>query len=292
MVTLDLEYFKEQLDAKEDMLAMTTNFLVGTQKNLELKNIELTEAQRDIFDSVSFAKIIQTSLQPDVNVLKVFFKDACYSILQQIGIGGDTIFIKSTNTGVFFGLLDATGHGIPGAMLSISGSLILNELSLSFALDKPKALLELLNYRLYNTFNRDRHSVAHFEGTMFHYSYQSNKIDYCSANGKALLISNDGKISSLPNSKSSIGSEHQIELNNFELHFEKGCKLILFSDGLVDQFGGKNNRKYMSSQLKKLLELNNNKSASELSEIILHNFHDWKGATKQTDDVSFKIIEF
>ncbi|PBQ30982.1 hypothetical protein CNR22_04090 [Sphingobacteriaceae bacterium] len=292
MKELNVSYYKEQLDAKEDMLARTTNFLAGIQQELELKNEALSETQRDIFGSVSFAKIIQTSLQPDASLLKVFFKDALYTIKQQIGIGGDTIFIKSTNAGVFFGLLDATGHGIPAAMLSISGSLILNELSFSLAVDNPKTLLELLNYRLFNTFNSNRQSVAHFEGTLFHYSYQSNKIAYCSANGKALQISTLGEVKPLLISKSSIGENQKVQLENFDLKFDVGDKLLLFSDGLVDQFGGQYDRKYMSSRLKKLLELNYKKSASELSEIICHEHDAWKGTNKQTDDLSFKIIEF
>jgi len=189
-------------------------------------------------------------------------------------------------------LLDATGHGIPAAMLSISGSLILNELSHSLAVDNPKTLLELLNYRLFNTFNSNRQSVAHFEGTLFHYSYQSNKIVYCSANGKALYISTRGEVIALPASKLSIGENQKILLENSELEFAAGDKLLIFSDGLVDQFGGPDDRKYMSTRLKKLMELNYTKSASELSEIISLEHEAWKGTNTQTDDLSFKIIEF
>ncbi len=292
MAEPDITYYKEQLTAKEDMLARTTQFLVGTQKALEKMNNDLSETQRGIFESVSFANIIQTSLQPDINVLKVFFKDANYKVLQQIGIGGDTVFIKSTNTGVFFGLLDATGHGIPAAMLSTSGLLILNELSHSLALDSPKTLLELLNYRLFNTFNKNKPSVAHFEGAVFHYSYQTNKICYSSANGKALLLTKEGNISQIPVTKASIGENQQISLDGFQLSYSKGDKLILYSDGLVDQFGGNNNRKYMRSQLKRMLGLYHTKSASELTDIILNDHIQWRGSNIQTDDVSFKIIEF
>lgn len=288
----NVEYYKEQLDAKEDMLVRTTGYLVGTQQVLEQKNHELTEIQREIFQSVSFAKIIQNSLQPDIDILKIFFSDASYKVLQQIGIGGDCIFIKSTNSGVFFGLLDATGHGIPAAMLSISGVLILNELTHSLSLENPKALLELLNYRLYNTFNRDNLSVAHFEGTVLHYSYITRKLTYCSANGKAFYITKNGIIQQIPVSKTSVGENLQSEIKTFDLPFEKGDKLMLFSDGLVDQFGGEQNRKYMSRRLKTLLETHYHQPVNELTNIILNDHKQWKGNHKQTDDVSFKLIEF
>lgn len=285
-------YYREQLEAKEDMLARTTAFLVGMQRTLEEKNRLLTDTQNSIFESVSFARIIQTSLQPDVGILKIFFQDADYKVLQQLGISGDTVFIKNTNTGVFFGLLDATGHGIPAAMLSISGLLILNELSQSLSLDNPKALLELLNYRLYNTFNSANHSLAHFEGTVFHYSYQTKRLNYSSANGKVLLISSNGEIHPVPVSKYSIGEKQKLVLENFELEYRKGDKLMLFSDGLIDQFGGPSDRKFMISQLRKILSENHSKPVTELSDLLLNSHRNWKGSNDQTDDISFKLIEF
>lgn len=289
---MDLDYYKEQLEAKEDMLFRTTAFLGDIQKKLEIKNEELNEKQRDILSSFDFAKIIQTSVQPDVNILKVFFKDAHYKVLQQIAIGGDTIFIKNTSSGVFFGLLDATGHGIPAAMLSISGSLILNDVSTSMEIDSPQVLLDLLNYRLYNTFNRNKQSVAHFEGALFYYSFKSNKITYCSANGKALFVTKNGLVTPLSRSKTSIGQNQNIHLCNFELKYEKHGKLVLFSDGLVDQFGGKEDKKYMIRQLRELLQQNHHKTTDALAETILQAHINWKGTNNQTDDLSYVIIEF
>lgn len=83
---------------------MTTKFLVDSQKTLDEKNKELTNSYQEIFDSVTFAGLIQQSLLPDINVLKIFFKDAAFRAMQQISIGGDTVFIKNTHKGVMFGL--------------------------------------------------------------------------------------------------------------------------------------------------------------------------------------------
>lgn len=285
-------YYKEQLEAKEDMLARTTQFLVSTQDKLQQKNKELTETQSNIFESVSFAQIIQNSLQPNPDILKIYFSDASYHVSQQIGIGGDTVFIKSTNNGVFFGLLDATGHGIPAAMLSISGLLILNELSQSLALDSPKSLMELLNFRLYNTFNTARHSLAHFEGTIFHYSSRTNELVYSSANGKALLIDSHGQITSLPVTKCSVGDKLKMNIENNALPIEKGAKLVLFTDGLVDQFGGPTDRKFMTAQLKRILTQGCHLSVADLSKLIYEQYENWKGNNAQTDDLSYLIIQF
>jgi len=288
----DKSYFQEQLEAKNDMLARTTDYMNQIENLLTEKNLHLVDLQRGVSDSINFAKLIQTSLLPDANILKVFFKDAAYKVVQKIGIGGDTIFIKNTNSGIIFCLLDATGHGIPGAMLSISGTLILNDIISSIEIDDPAVLLKFLNYRLHKTFRNDKNSIAHFEGIVFYYSSINNKLSYSSAKGKGFLFNSTGDIISLASSKTSIGENLNTNFDTFDVPFQKGEKLILFSDGLIDQFGGEQDKKYTTFRLKKLLVNNSEKTVSELIEIIYEECFSWKGDGGQTDDLSFKIIEF
>ena len=289
---METAYFKEQLKAKEDMLAQTTRFLLQTQHHLEEKNNELRIVNKDIFDSISFASIIQSSLLPDVDILKVFFKDASYKIIQQIGIGGDTIFIKNTNKGVVFGLLDSTGHGVPAALLSISGTLLLKELMATMEIDNPQTLLNLLNYQLHKTFNNGRSSIAHKEGIMFSFSSTQKSLTYSSAKGKALILHKNGELNELANTKKSIGDDAKTEFELFEIKIEPGDKLVIYSDGLVDQFGGDRDKKFTRERLKSLLVKTPNETAGKLVTIIEQEFKLWKKENKQTDDVSFMIIEF
>ena len=291
-IKLELNIYKEQLEAKEDMLARTTKFLVDMQNSLEEKNKELTQTYQEIFESVKFAGLIQKSLLPDVNVLKVFLKDVVYRVIQQISIGGDTIFIKNTNKGIMFGLFDATGHGIPGAMLSISGSLMLNELTSSMEIDSPKVLAKLFNYQLYNTFNRDSYSIGHMEGTICYFSPMSNKLVYCSARGKGFHIPLHGNIQQLSNSKNAIGDISNGDFENFELDINQGDKILLYSDGLVDQFGGESYKKFSRERLRQLLIHNREKDVKQLALLIENEHKIWRGSNIQTDDVSFKLIEF
>lgn len=289
---MDIEYYKEQLEAKEDMLARTTHYLTQIQNSLTEKNLYLSYIQRDINESINFAQLIQTSLLPEAAILKVYFTDALYKVSQRIGIGGDTIFIKNTNSGVIFCLLDATGHGIPGAMLSISGSLILNDIISSIEIDDPGILLKLLNYRLYETFNNSKYSIAHFEGTAFYYSSENHTLSYSSAKGKAFLLNIAGDVVALETSKMPVGENPHSKFDTWELPIRKGEKLMLFSDGLTDQFGGEYDKKYGYARLKQLLSDNVSKNISQLTEIIYQEYLDWRGGSEQTDDVSFKLIEF
>ena len=289
---MDIEYYKEQLHAKEDMLARTTKYLTDIRLDLQEKNRELSEAYRDIFGSIRFAELIQRSLLPDINILNIFFQDAAYSVMQQIGIGGDAVFIKNTSQGIVFGLTDSTGHGVPAALLSISGSLMLNELTTSIEIERPNDLVKLINYQLYNTFNSNQHSIAHMEGTVCYYSTKKRKLSYCSANGKAILFNKKGELKELTAGKYSIGENLNNEFENFELDIVQDDRLILFSDGLTDQFGGDKNKKFSRARLKQLLLTNCDKSVNEIKQILTEEHTNWKGTNQQTDDVSFLIIEF
>lgn len=289
---MNVDFYREQLDAKEQMLAQTTRFLTSTQKLLEEKNQELLSFKNDISDSIRFAAMIQKSLLPDINVLKVFFKDAAYRVIQQIGIGGDTIFVKNTNKGVLFGLMDSTGHGIPAALLSISGTVILKELVYSMEICDPKALLQLLHQQMHAVFNGGGQKIAQKEGIIFHFSTADNKLSYCSAKGKALYIKASGETIALESTKKSIGEDHDSIFQLSEMSITPGDKLVIYSDGLVDQFGGEDNKKFTIRRLKTFLETAGKKPASELAEHIEQQFLKWKGSNMQTDDVSFIVIEF
>ncbi len=289
---MDINFYKEQLQAKEDMLARTTKFLLDTKQSLEKKNTELAQMYKNILDSVNVAERIQKSLLPNAGILKLFFRDAAYKVIQQIGVGGDTIFIKNTSEGIIFGLLDATGHGIPAAMLSISCTFLLRELTSSIEINNPKNLLSLLDYQLQNAFGNEHHSTAQAEGTIFSFSPKTNKLIYSSAKGKAFLSRKSGQVEELPHTRKSIGSSRNLEFENFEIDLRDIDKLLLYSDGLTDQFNNEVGKKFSRTKLKELFQNNLHKEVDEIMTVIEHELNHWKNATKQTDDISFMIIKF
>lgn len=287
------EYYKEQLASKEEMLAQTTRFLVSTQKLLEEKNRDLAAINQNIFESINFAALIQKSLLPDSNILKVFFKDAAYRVMQQIGIGGDNVFVKNTNDGVMFGLLDSTGHGIPAALLSISGTVILKELIYAMEINNPKALLQLLNQQMHTLFNQhDRYKLAQKDGIIFNYLASRNTLTYCSARGKALHLRGDGLVQPLEFTRRSVGEDPDTVFTQFEITVSPGDKLLIYSDGLQDQFGGNDYKKFSAQRLKDLLLAGSQTSATQLAVQLEEAFKTWKGTHSQTDDVSFILIDF
>ena len=189
-------------------------------------------------------------------------------------------------------MFDSTGHGVPAAILSVAGNLIMNEITATMEVDSPLVLTRLLNYRLINTFKRSEYSIAHMEGSIFCYSSKLQKLSYCSAKGKAFLLKANGQIKQLISTKKSIGEDVNAVFENNDVSITKNDKLFLYSDGLVDQFGGLQNKKYTTKRLEQLLLQNVYKNVSELKEIIASEHEVWKNNATQTDDVSFMLIEF
>lgn len=289
---MDINFYKEQLQAKEDMLARTTKFLLDARQSVEKKNTEMAQMYNRLLDSINVAQRIQKSLLPDVSILKLFFREAAYRVIQQIGVGGDTVFIKNTSGSIIFGILDATGHGIPAAMLSTSCTLLLRELTSSMEIENPKSLLNLLDYQLQNIFGKEYNSTAQAEGAIFSFSPKANKLVYSSAKGKALLSRKSGQIEELPYTRKSIGSGRDVEFENFEIDLKDIDKLLLYSDGLIDQYSSEFDKKFSRIKLKELFQNNLHKEVNEIMIIIEDEFNQWKNTTKQTDDVSFMIIKF
>lgn len=273
------------------MLARTTQYLIETQDNLIKKSNLIEEVNRNLFESIGFANLIQKALLPDVAILKTKLQDSDYRVMNQIGIGGDSVFIKETEESLTFGLLDATGHGIPAAMLSISAILILAELLAASTKESPVKTVTDLHKRLLSTFNQHQ-SIAHLEGTLCRYFPNENRISYCCAKGKGIRITSEGELIDLHFSKYAIGEDEDANYELHSLNCNMGDKLILYSDGLTDQFGGEKDKKFSKRRLRELLLANRNHSASELSKIIANSHEEWKGNNEQTDDISFMILSF
>lgn len=286
----NVDYYREQLQAKEYMLEMTTRFLQEARADLETKHRSLEETTHELMESIDFARLIQTSLLPPTELLKVYFKDAAFNVKQKVGIGGDFLFTKNTGKGIVFGLLDCTGHGIPAAMLSVSAQLMLNEFASTMDIDAPDELLRLMNRQLLRTFSAQNH-FAQLEGTLCFYPHTGEKMLFSSARGKALLLNADGTITHLPRSRQPIGENPDTVFESITHHCCKGDRLILYSDGLTDQFGGPAQRKFSQQRLNAVLQQNNNATAVDLACILDREISSWKGTETQTDDISYLIIE-
>lgn len=257
---------------------------------LGLAYAEIESKNKDISDSISYALNIQQARLPHLDNLKERFRDCCVVYLPRDIVSGDFYWHNTNDDGKqVLAIADCTGHGIPGAFMSMMGIDGFNYAILEKRIDQPKEILSLVNHFIKDSLRQKENTVRSKDGmdvALCTFSENLDKVTYAGAN-RPLWIYRDGKILEYKPQKISIGGNHleDYAFSDEEISLQTDDMLYLFSDGYADQFGGEKNKKFMSRQLKALIERIGSLPAREQEAIFLHEFHEWKGELSQVDDV-------
>jgi len=204
-------------------------------------------------------------------------------------VSGDFYWIKKHGQSTFIAAVDCTGHGVPGAFLSIVANDLLNE---AFELAKTKTPDAILN-ELTKLAGRALHAKVDdielrdgMDIALCKIDSSTNTVEFAGAYNSLYLI-RANKLIEYSSDNISIGSEdHKDKLyTNHTFNTEKGDILYLFSDGYADQFGGEKGKKFKYHQMQQLLVKNNNKSLDLQKHLLEQEFETWKGVLEQVDDV-------
>jgi DNA-binding response OmpR family regulator len=263
------------------------------QVALYLNQIE--ERNKDISDSIEYAKSIQNAVSSSsVKNLEYLPEQFILDLPKDI-LSGDFYWICKTEKKIIIAVMDCTGHGVPGALMSILGNTLLNETVLSDHIFRPDKILESLRSKIIRALGQrkgDGFIKDGIEGSVICFDTESNKLQYSGAFNPMILIHN-GLIRDIKANRFPIG---YYEVNgSFSLHeinIEKGDLIFLFSDGIVDQFGGPKNRRFMLKNLKDILTLNSNQTMVAQKELLIKELSEWKGSLDQTDDILVLGIRF
>lgn len=277
------------------VLAMSF-FIYKAYKQIKKTNIELAETKKEIQDSINYAKKIQEAMLPEVNLLENHFPKGGFGLyLPKDVVSGDFYWFNELNGIVYFAAADCTGHGVPGAFMSMLGIDKLN----SFIDKKVEFLpqiLSLLNISIKRALKQTKNVASSKDGMDIALCSLNNKtkvLNYAGANRPIWILRNKEIIEYKP-TKASIGGhveDHQEYIGHTIQLQEDDC-IYMFTDGFADQFGGTSKKKYMSKQLKQTFidihQLSMPEQETKLNQI----FNDWKGELGQVDDVlvlGFKV---
>ncbi len=283
---LTFNEIKSRLELEE-----SKNIIEIQKTEVEQKNIEITSSLR-------YAKRLQEALLPPKNLLKDLFGDNffVYYLPRDI-VCGDFYWAKKIRTTpanspaqdyVLMAVADCTGHGVPGAFMSLLGSNFLHQSSVDKNVNTPAEALDHLNKNIIKTLNhgygeeiRDGMDIAFVAINM-----DTLQMAYAGANNPVLVV-RQGELITLKPNKQAIGNLTDVALpyTNLTLQLEKGDTIYLFSDGYADQFGGPNGKKLMRKNFENLLISNHHKTMIELNSIIENHYQSWKGNHEQVDDV-------
>lgn len=261
-------------------------------------NIIMDKKNKEITDSIIYAKRIQSALLPPNKLFNNFFPNSFILYKPKDIVAGDFYWLETKNDKILFAVADCTGHGVPGAMVSVICNNGLNRSVREHGLTKPNEILNKTREIVIREFEKSDESVKDgmdialcslqlSKSSEVSESYAT--LQYAGANNSLWIIrqeNNDFNLIEIKPDKQPIGYyEHENSFTNHSIELIKNDTIYIFTDGFVDQFGGDNNKKFKSSSFKKLLLSIQNKVLSEQKEIINTVFEKWRGENEQVDDV-------
>jgi len=283
-----------------DLLTQSRKELETAYHELEEIHELLREKNEKLTDSISYAKRIQKTILPsDELISESFPKHFVYYRPKEI-VSGDFYWFAENGNYKYIAAIDCTGHGIPGAFMSMVGNTLLNEIVNEFGIYEPADILNKLDAEVIKTLKQNKEDSKQEDGmelSLLRYNTLDNTLVFAGA-GHKLVICNNGEIESISTSQFSIGGMHSIKVdknirfNQVEVDLKKGMRLFMYSDGYIDQFGGEKDTKFGSPRFFKLLGETHNIDIAEQHTAISRTFDEWKGEGQQIDDVVVIGIEF
>lgn len=275
------EYLEKELDAR-------TRVVMQQKAEIELQNHEIT-------DSINYAKRIQSSILPDLNRIKEHFKDAFILFEPRDIVSGDFYWFDRLDDDRFVLVCaDSTGHGVPGAFMSMIGSTLLQDIVTRQRISKPSEIITILDKQIFSTLNQNLDVGVSNDGmdvVVCEFTQKNRHLRFASAMRPVIIILG-GEIYYIKGNRSSVGGESVMEkyYDDQEYFLNEGDMVYLFSDGLPDQFGGPEGKKMKINRLKKLINEISKLPLDQQNELIMKFYREWKGSYDQVDDIIFMGI--
>lgn len=280
------------------LLVISLALLLFNRYNLKHKanellahqNAEITQQKKEITDSINYAKRIQESILPPEEHWKKLLPNSFIFYRPKDIVSGDFYWIEQKQNVVCFAAVDCTGHGVPGALMSVVGFNLLTQAVNEVGLTKPSEILEHLDAGVTKTLRQTEHGKGVKDGmdlSLCSFDTTTNVLQYAGA-FNALYYVRENTLHEIKADKFPIGVNLDGVVDNYQNHtvqLQKGDCVYLFSDGYADQFGGSKGKKFKYNQLKNLFIEIANKSVDEQKQIIADAFDVWKGGLEQVDDV-------
>jgi serine phosphatase RsbU (regulator of sigma subunit) len=263
------------------------NSIIEEQKRMVKKaHFILEEKNKEIIDSINYAKRIQSAILPPQKQIDELLGDNFVLYKPKDIVAGDFYWVDKVNDQLFFAVADCTGHGVPGAMVSVVCNSGLNRSLKEYAILKPNLILDKTRQIVIEEFSRSGEEVKDGMDIAL-CSINGNELNYAGANNSLWIIrKGSSEVHEIKADKQPVGLYHKpTNFNEHKISLDEGDLVYLFSDGFADQFGGEKNKKFKTVNFKKLL--------ISLSKLPLPDqkigldvaFEKWRGELEQLDDV-------
>lgn len=273
---------------------------------------ELETKNKEILDSITYAKRIQNAILPPDKIVKEYLQESFILYIPKDIVAGDFYWLEQQKDAVLFAAADCTGHGVPGAMVSVVCHNALNRSVREYGLTKPGKILDSTRKIILEEFEKSEESVkdgmdialCSLTDQTLHYAGAYNPLwiirkgvwteQDLNVNGVTpkIYVEDGYTLFEIKGDKQPVGKhESPVAFNTRTVNLEKNDRIYIFSDGYVDQFGGAKGKKLKAPGLKSLLITIQNLSMTQQRQHVTKAFEDWKGDLEQVDDVCLIGLE-
>lgn len=256
------------------------------KEEIEIQKTNVEEIHHEMIDSITYAKRLQEAILPPLALFSQALPDSFVLFKPKDIVSGDFYWMETQEGKIIIAAADCTGHGVPGAMVSVVCANALNRAVKEFGLIDPGAILDKTRELLVATFERSDKDVRDgMDISLCVLDRNTLQASWAGANNPLWIIRN-GEFLEFKANRQPIGKHmEQQQFVTHEFEIEPGDNLYMFSDGFQDQFGGPKNKKYKVKKLKDFLTSICDKAPGLQLELLHEEFDRWKGSFEQTDDV-------
>jgi len=258
------------------------------KKVIEIQKEQVEEKNKEILDSIQYAKRLQEAILPPTKIIKEYLPQSFIFYKPKDIVAGDFYWMESLNGWTFFAAADCTGHGVPGAMVSVVCSNALSKSVIEEKIAEPAAILNRARELVIERFGRSEKQIKDgMDISLCAYHSATGKVKWAGAHNPLWIIRAGSKeIEAIKADSQPIGryatnepfTAHSLQLN-------KGDTMYLFTDGFSDQFGGEQGKKYKAAKFKRFLLSIQDKDMDVQRQTFTKEFDLWKGNMEQIDDV-------
>lgn len=287
LISIDTDISKlkgaeRQIEAQRDEIKQQRDIALSQRD-------EIMQQQQEINDSISYTQKIQSALFPSKGLLDTIFQDNFIFDRPRNIVSGDFFWTHRSDEYSLLAVADCTGHGVPGAFMSLIGLNFLNDIVINGGVTKPDIVLNLLRSNIINALrqtdrigdNKDGMDIA-----LVAYDVKQQALHYAGANNAAIIRRGSELIELEPDKMPiSIFRDISAPFTQKTIKIQTGDILYMYSDGYIDQFGGKNGKKFKTNNFKELLLRLPTESIDRQGVELMEQFDRWKGKLEQVDDV-------
>jgi len=256
-------------------------------KLLAEQNEQITSQKKEITDSINYAKRIQQSILPSPAAIANFFPENFVLYRPKDIVSGDFYWMERIGDKTLFATVDCTGHGVPGAMMSVLGYNLLTEAVLEKKLSTPSEILNSLNHGIIRALQRQSEGQIVKDGmdiTLCAFDSNTMQLEFAGVYNPLYHV-RKGELKILDADRQALGEHENTVFKNQVIDLEKGDCIYFFTDGYADQFGGPHGKKFKYKQLQQLILSIAELPMKEQIALLERKLDEWKGPLEQVDDI-------